>query len=562
MQRKITVTFASLILALTASGARAASGGAGRDLADVLLQNTAAKAYLWTNDLGYAAGQQMQLYATLNPMGDNNLYTLFVYLENIETGERKYFSPGAFDLALTDEVRDFLGGSGGNFIPTKIPETEKQAIWAGPVPEPGLWHFVGELRSIDTSQVIRKAWAKFVVVAPENVVELGAGSQDVNISSDTTWSNDTIYTIRHQVFVNPGATLTIEPGTLIKASGQNAVLVVEKGAKIMADGRREAPIVMTCDAPVGERFSGCWAGLIVLGNASMTRGTDFAEGVLPEDRPAYGGDDDADSSGVLRYLRVEFAGVDFNPETQPNAFGFHGIGSGTVIENIQAHEGEDDGIEFFGGTADCKNCVSDGAKDDSLDWAFGWRGRVQNLFVLQDAEGDNGIEADNDSQGFDRTPRSHPVLNNVTIIGGGASGDGMRIRVGAAVTARNVIVANVGGDAVDVRDTSDDLFVNGTSSIENCIMNGVVKGDGPDVALDCQGVAPMLRNVRYEGNPDPRPLEGSPAAVIGAGAAKGSDGFFDTSAQCIGAFCEDNWLEEWTFFGAEEDYCAGACLLQ
>ncbi len=558
MQRKITVTLAGLILTLTAAGAHAASSGGSRNLADVLLQHTAAKAYLWTNDLGYVEGQQMQLYATLDAMEDNNLYTLFVYLENIGTGERKYFSPGIFDLALTDELRDFMGGRAGNFIPTKIPQFTKQVVWAGPAPAKGLWHFVGELRSIDAGQVIKKVWAKFVVVAPENVVELNAGSQDVEIASDTTWSNDKIYMIRRQVFVNPGATLTIEPGTLIKARGQNAVLVVEKGAKIMADGRREAPIVMTCDAPVGQRFSGCWAGLIVLGNARMTRGTGLAEGVLPEDRPTYGGDDDADSSGVLRYVRVEFAGVDFNPETQPNAFGFHGIGSGTVIENIQAHEGEDDGIEFFGGTADCKNCVSDGAKDDSLDWAFGWRGRVQNLFILQDAESDNGIEADNDSQGFDSTPRSHPVLNNVTIIGGGTSGDGMRIRVGAAVTARNVIVTNVGGDAVDVRDNSDELFVNGTSSIANCIMNGVIKGDGPDVALGCQDTAPMLRNVRYEGNPDPRLLEGSPAAVIGAGAAKGSDGFFDTSAQCVGAFCEDNWLEEWTFFGAEEDYDTAA----
>ena len=553
MQRKITVTLAGLILALAASGARAADGGNSRDLADALLQNTAAKAYLWTDKLGYTSGELVQLHATLDPMGDNNLYTIFVYLENIETGERQYFSPGVLQLALVDEAKDFMGGSGGNFIPTKIPAIAKQAIWAGPAPAPGLWHFVGELRSIDTSQVIRKAWAKFVVVAPENVVELNANSQDMEISADTTWNNDTIYKIERQVFVNPGATLTIEAGTLIQAEGQNAVLVIEKGAKIMAAGRREAPIVMTCDAPVGLRFSGCWAGLIVLGNARMTRGTGLAEGVLPEDRPAYGGDDDMDSSGVLRYVRVEFAGVDFNPETQPNAFGFHGIGSGTVIENIQAHEGEDDGIEFFGGTADCRNCVSSGAKDDSLDWAFGWRGRVQNLFILQDAGSDNGIEADNDSQGFDRTPRSHPVLNNVTIVSAGNAGkDGMRIRVGTAITARNVIVTGVTGQAVDVRDNSSDLFNSGASSIANCIMNGAVTPDS--VELSCMDAAPMLRNVRYEGNPDPRPVDGSPAARIGAGAAMPSDGFFDTSAQCIGAFCEDNWLEEWTFFGAEEDY--------
>ena len=558
MQRKITLTLAGLILALGAAGARAASSGGSRDLADVLLQNTAAKAYIWTDKLGYTAGEPVQLRATLDPMGDNNLYTIFIYLENIETGARQYLSPfGPSPLALSDEVTDYAGGRGGAFVPTKIPTVSKQIIRFGPAPAPGLWHFVGELRSIDTSQVVRKVWAKFVVVAPENVVELnGDGSQDMEISADTTWTNDRIYKIKRQVFVNPGATLTIEPGTLIQASGQNAVLVVEKGARIMADGRREAPIVMTCDRPVGLRESGCWAGLIVLGDARMTRGTDMAEGVIPATRPEYGGDNDEDSSGVLRYVRVEFAGVDVSQETQPNAFGFHGLGSGTVIENIQAHEGEDDGIEFFGGTADCKNCVSSGAKDDSLDWAFGWRGRVQNLFIIQDAGSDNGIEADNDSQGVDSTPRSHPTLNNVTIVSAGAAGkDGMRIRVGTAITVRNVIVTGVTGQALDIRDNSPDLFNDGVSSIANCILNAAVEHNEVPVSHPCMTVEnPMLRNVRYEGNPDPRPVDGSPAARIGAGAAMKSDGFFDTSKQCVGAFCEDNWLEEWTFFGAEEDY--------
>ena len=351
------------------------------------------------------------------------------------------------------------------------------------------------------------------------------------------------------MFINSGATLTIEPGTLILASGQNAVIVVEKGGKIMAEGRREAPIVMTCDQPVGERESGCWAGVIILGDAPMTRGTGLAEGVIPETRPTYGGSNPEDSSGVLRYVRVEFAGVDFNPETQPNGFGFHGVGSGTVIDHIQAHEGEDDGIEFFGGTANCMYCVSSGSKDDSLDWAFGWQGTAQYVFIQQDPQGDNGIEADNDSSGFDRTPRSHPTLYNVTMVGGveqdenSTSGDGMRIRVGTAITARNVRLTGFGGDALDVRDNSPSLFTTGTSSIENTIItgNGGATGTaqiagGVESMVDFMDVDPMLVNVRYEANPDPRPMVGSPALEVGA-------------------FCNgENWLEEWTFFGDEFDY--------
>ena len=157
----------------------------------------------------------------------------------------------------------------------------------------------------------------------------------------------------------------------------------------MAEGRPEAPIVMICDAVVGQRESDV---LVVLVDAPMTRGTGLAEGEIPETRPTYGGTDPIDSSGVLRYVRIEFTGVGFNPETQPTAFGFRGVGVGTVIDHIQAHEGEDDGIEFLSGTASCTHCVSSGSKDDSLDWAFGRTGAAQYVFTQLDPQVDNGIE--------------------------------------------------------------------------------------------------------------------------------------------------------------------------
>lgn len=537
-----------------------------------------AGAYLWTNKLGYVTGEQMSVYITINPVGVQTPHTLFFYLENIETGERTYYSPlGLNPTQGSETVVDVFGLPPGRFqrFPLTGAAREKTQIWRGNVPVPGLWHFVAEGRTADATQVVKKAYAKFVVsrTRPEIMGEDGMGTE---ISTDTTWNNDTIYKIQHQVFVNSGATLTIEPGTLILARGQNAVIVVERGGRIMAEGRREAPIVMTCDADVGTRESGCWAGLIVLGNARVTRENPKAEGVLPETRPIYGGTDDEDSSGVLRYVRVEFAGVDFNPETQPNAFGFHGVGSGTVIEYIQAHEAEDDGIEFFGGTANCLHCVSDGAKDDALDWALGWRGTAQNVFILQDGQGDAGIEADNDREGgFNAMPRSHPKLYNVTMIGGlflsrTHGGDGMRLRVGTAVTARNVIVMGFGGDALDVRGGDDptvDFFEDGTSSIKNSILT--LNGGATEAAQineDSRGVVgdwedggymdvdPRLRNITYQGNPDPRPVAGSPALRVGAAATPPSDGTLDTSAQCIGAFCGENWLEEWTFFGDEADY--------
>ena len=543
-----------------------------------------AGAYLWTNKLGYEENEQMSVYITIDPVGVEMPHTLFFYRENIETGERTYYSPmGLNPTQGSETVVDALGLPQGLFQPFALNRAERTQteIWTGDVPDAGLWHFVAEARTEDATQVVKRAYAKFVVSENPPVV-MGEDGTYTEISTDTTWNNDTIYKIRNQVFVNDGATLTIEPGTLILAQGQNAVIVVEKGGKIMAEGRREAPIVMTCDDDVGTRTSGCWGGLIILGNADVTRDNPIAEGVVPETRPVYGGTDDEDSSGVLRYVRVEFAGVDFSQETQPNAFGFHGVGSGTVIEYIQAHEGEDDGIEFFGGTANCLYCVSDGAKDDGFDWALGWRGTAQNLFILQDGQSDNGIEADNDREGgFNATPRSHPTLYNVTMIGGAFlspithQGDGMRIRVGSAVTARNVIVAGFGGDALDVRPDGPTLtfFEDGTSSLTNSILtlnggameNNQINDDTSGVvvrALEPEGnrpagymdVDPMLRNITYEGNPDPRPVAGSPALRIGAAATPPSDGTLDPSAQCIGAFCSENWLEEWTFFGDEEDY--------
>ena len=530
---------------------------------------TPAEASIWTDKVGYLTGEQYDVYLSTDPNGDTNDYTEFIYLQNLETDVRKYLAPKTTSTALGEAVVDSSGMAPGEFEAAPVSERAKKRIFRGGVPTPGLWQFVTELRSANTTQVIKRAYAKFVVARTAHL-KLGEDGTDTEISTDTVWTNDKIYEIRHQVFVNAGATLTIEPGTLILAKGANAALVVEKGGKIVAEGYRKAPIVMTCADAVGGRSPGCWVGLIVLGNAPTTRGTGLATGVAPPIRPKYGGDDPEDSSGVLRYVRVEFAGGGPNAAAESCAFGFHGVGSGTVIDHIQAHESGDDGIEFFGGTADCTYCVSSGSRDDSLEWTFGWQGTAQHVFIQQAAEGGNGIEGDNDSSGFDRSPRSHPTLYNLTMIGGSAqgststSGDGMVIGTGSAITARNVLVTGFGGDALVVRDNSPSFFTDGTSSVKNAILhaNGNQTGDAQitsdDSAIDDDvgylDMAPLLVNVWYEANPDPRPVLGSPALKIGAGAVPPSNGTLDTSAQYIGAFGDENWLEEWTFFGDESDY--------
>lgn len=568
MQRKLNKLLLGLALCHLSIAAGMAASGSQKELGDVLLQQTEATHFIWTDSLWYEAGDTQVLRWTFDPQNDPYPMTVFVYRENIRTGERMYVSNGA----LSSDVRDAFGNGPGDYQPMRIGATTATQLISTSAPATvGNYQYVAELRDVTATQVIKRAWAKFNVVG--NTVILGENGDDTEISSDTTWTADTLYRIRHQVFVNDGATLTIEPGTLVLAVGQNAVLVVERGGRLVAAGRRELPIVMTCDDAVGARSSGCWAGLIMLGRAQTNfAGEPLAEGVIPATRPAYGGTDDADDSGVLKYVRIEFAGVDFTDQIQPNAFGFHGIGNGTTICYIQAHEGEDDGIEFFGGTANMKYWVSEGSKDDSLDSALGWRGMVQYGFIIQDGiEADSGYEGDGNEDGFTNTPLTEPNIWNTTMIGQQIAGRGIRVRRGHMGAWNNNIVMGFQNDGYEPSDDASGSAVNGNifwlnrneTTLEAQLDEGL-----PAVQAGAGNIAafPDLRNIRLEGNPDPRPRPGSPALRIGGaltppsvsmGATCGCEASVDPRGSFSGGFDEyNNWLEEWTFFGPETMYDA------
>ena len=528
------------------------------------LAPTPAKIVIWTDKTAYQPGNELMLYRSMDPMGDENQYTLFFYRENIETGERHYFGGGAGFTAFNETVVDHFSMSEPDFRIAPIEQVEQQLIWSGSVPGPGLWHFVAELRSPDTTQVLKRAYAKFIV-ARNTPLTLGEGGSVTEIATDSTWINDTVYKLRAGVTVKSGATLTIEPGTVIQAKGANVAIIIEKGGRIMAEGRREAPVVITCDANVGERESGCWRGLTVRGNAPVDSDEGTMNGTMSEMEPLYGGDHADDSSGVLRFVRVEFAGGSSDTTNRPASIGFHGVGSGTLIDHVQAHEGTGDGIAFRGGTAHCGSCVSSGAQGDSLDWAEGWQGTAQHMYIQQGRQGEHGIEA---SDGMTTQSPPRPAQYNVTLVGGASlgeeasSGDGIRLASGATLSARNVVLTGFGGAALDVQGDSVATFMaGGTSSLRNAILhaNGglveaaQIKGE-VDSFIDFTDTDPMLRNVRYEGNPDPRPKNGSPALEFGVSAIPPTDGTLTSTAEYIGAFGTKNWLDEWTFFGPESDY--------
>ena len=205
-----------------------------------VLPYSSARLYAWTTKLGFLTTERVTAYVTLDPMDDTAKYTLFVYRQNIGTGERQYTAPGnTTSSGLQDGVVDYWGNASGSYQVGAPAALDQSRLWGGSQTSPGPWQFVVEIRSADTTQVVKRAYAKYVVSA-RPPIEHGTDGTDTEISTDTTWTNDTLYRIRYQVFVNSGATLTIEPGTHIHARGQNAVIVVEKGSKIIADGRREA----------------------------------------------------------------------------------------------------------------------------------------------------------------------------------------------------------------------------------------------------------------------------------------------------------------------------------
>lgn len=256
------------------------------------------------------------------------------------------------------------------------------------------------------------------------------------ITSNTTWTSDNEYDLDGKVYVTSGATLTIQPGTLIKGlpalNGlpENAsALVITRGSKINAQGTAASPIVMTASSGI----KGGWGGIVLLGNAQINQtpnqvieGIDPTKITIPTGVDVTYGTNDAanntESSGILKYVRVEYAGASVTPSKELNAFTFGGVGSGTTLEHLQAYKGADDSFEFFGGCANAKYLISTSADDDAFDFDYGYTGKLQFLVATIDASmsyssDPNGIECDNDGTGTGATPFTHPYISNLTFVG-------------------------------------------------------------------------------------------------------------------------------------------------
>ncbi|MCD0478682.1 hypothetical protein LPB90_09440 [Chryseobacterium sp. LC2016-29] len=287
-------------------------------------------------------------------------------------------------------------------------------------------------------------------------------------SSNNHWTADKIWEIDGIVNVQSGVTLTIEPGTFIKAKPKtnntaSGVLVVQKGGKLIANGTSTAPIVFTsynlldCDGDTGGA-PGDFGGIVILGDAPINTGTATIEG-LSGSQYEYGGTNSAHNGGSLTYVRIEYGGFDLlapNSGNEINGLTLGGVGNGTTLDHIQVSYGKDDAFEWFGGTVNASNLIAFAQDDDGFDFDNGYVGTITNALALADFNSthslsggnpdSNGIELDNNAGGTSTPLLTHPIVNGLTIIGarnntqGALYENGIHIRRHGQLTLNDALV--------------------------------------------------------------------------------------------------------------------------
>ena len=291
-----------------------------------------------------------------------------------------------------------------------------------------------------------------------------------NITANATLTSGSSYKLSGGLHVKAGNTLTIEPGVTVVAVDDDApdYILIEQGAKIDAQGTASNPIVMTSEL----KKSGAWGGIHICGRAHTNAG----EGVLSEIGNApYGGSDDSDNSGTLRYIRLEYTGFALDEEHEANGISFYGVGNGTTVEYVQAYKGSDDGFEFFGGSVNVKHMVVTDCTDDSFDWTEGWNGRGQFLVAYQSGEEecDCLMECDNNGNNFDATPVAHPILSNLTLVGDNSANNtrGIRLRAGTQAEIYNSIITGKAKCITLETEQTEQALLSGTSKLQHIAMS-------------------------------------------------------------------------------------------
>jgi hypothetical protein len=437
-------------------------------------------------------------------------------------------------------------------------------------------------RILTTTCIMLAAFATFAAAPVKTITG--------NISGTVNWVADTIYLLQGKVYVKAGSTLNIAPGTIIKGdkATPGSALIITRGAKINAIGTATLPIVFTSSAAKGARATADWGGLVIAGNAKIN----VAGGVAPfeggnlanpdgnTDDGKYGGLNDQDNSGTLKYVRIEFAGFPYQQNNELNSLTLGGVGNGTEIDYVQCSYGFDDAFEFFGGSVNAKHLVAFRGNDDDFDTDFGYSGKVQFAVAFRDSavadavSGANSFESDNDASGTGASPFTNPVFSNVTIIGpkqtaattsNAAFRSGNHVRRNSRLCLFNSVITGfptglkLDGDSCHASADANLLEYNQVV-IAGCTKNLDSTGGTPwnisnwfNQTTSGNSVYPtiadlMLTNPTSYTAPNLLPLTGSPL-LTGASFtnSKVANSFF-TPVTYKGAFGTTNWMTTWTNF--------------
>lgn len=417
------------------------------------------------------------------------------------------------------------------------------------------------------------------------------------ITTNTTWTRSNVYILDTKIFVEAGALLTIEPGTVIKGRAKAnpadaTALVIARGARINANGTAAAPIIFTAESDnlntttpnLTESDRGLWGGVVILGRARINTvsGQGNIEGIATNDaRGIYGGTDDDDNSGVFRYVQIKHSSAIVAANVELNALSLGAVGRGTVIEYVDAYAANDDGFEFFGGTVNTKYLISSFNDDDNFDWDEGFRGKGQFWFAIGATDkGNQAMEMDGGTTPEDGQPYAIPEIYNATLIGSGATSgnalsQGLIFRDNSGGKLYNSIIHDYRGYAARIetesaqsQDSAKRLAA-GDLAITNNIFgtfgagttdallfispNATTGGAAPAANYTADHIKagnrintdPRLTGISRTRNKglDPRPAAGSPA-LTGAKTPP-SDGFF-TQTDYLGAFKAANWAKGWS----------------
>ncbi|MDW7680205.1 MAG: T9SS type A sorting domain-containing protein [bacterium] len=409
-----------------------------------------------------------------------------------------------------------------------------------------------------------------------------------NITSNEYWTSNNVYILDKLVYVEPGATLFIEAGTVIKgAAGQESnakALIVSRGAKIYAEGTAEEPIIFTAEADdptnpfdMDSKAVGQWGGVVLLGNARTNApgGEAYFEGIDPSPLTLYGGPDDNDCSGVLRYVSIRHGGTQIGAGKEINGLSMAGVGKGTVISFVEVYANKDDAFEWWGGNVRCDHLVAAFSQDDAIDFDEGNRSKLQYVFVIQDANGDKDDTRLGEHDGCHKNniggePNAYPIIYNATYLGAGKDGHEanyiFRLRENWAGVYKNSIFGDFNGKAVRIDNTTspdsydrlmagDLVFTNNIwfdisagsdwASITNADYTANYFSDPTtknDLLTDFS-LTGISRSFNSKGL-DPRPAAHGQAYQDLADLPEDDD-FFEY-APYKGAFGATNWLKGWT----------------